>query len=84
VNCHGAKHRRAHSGGNRFTLAAIASLRAGLGELDAAALKLADEGERKAFIKALGDTLFYGSYELTMRVIRQYPDLDPSNNNSEG
>jgi precorrin-2 methylase len=58
-------------------LAAIDSLRPGLGELDLAVKELADEGERNAFIKTLGDTLFYGSYELTMHVVRQHPDLDP-------
>jgi hypothetical protein len=64
-------------------LAAIDSLRSGLGELDAVAQDLADEGERTAFIKVLGDTLFYGSYELTMQVVRQYPDLDPDRHPDE-
>jgi hypothetical protein len=58
-------------------LAAIESLKPGLGELDVVVKELVDEDERKAFIKLLGDTLFYGSYELSMHVIRQHPDLDP-------
>ena len=57
-------------------LAAIESLKPGLGEFDTVVQELADEGEHKAFVKMLGDTLFYGSYELSMQVIRQHPDLD--------
>ena len=58
-------------------LAAIDRLAPGFNEIDAATLEIADENERREFRKTLGDAIGLVAYELTMKVVRQYPDLDP-------
>jgi hypothetical protein len=58
-------------------LAAIDHLGPGFNEIDAATLEIVDENERRDFRKTLGDAIGLVAYELTMKVVRQYPDLDP-------
>jgi len=58
-------------------LAAIEGLAPGFNEIDAATMEITDEGERREFRKTLGDAIGLVAYELTMKVVRQYPDLDP-------
>lgn len=36
-----------------------------------------DEGERKEIRKTLAQAMQLLAYDLVMRVVRQYPDLDP-------
>jgi len=58
-------------------LAAIELLAPGFNEIDAATLEISDESERREFRRTLGDAMGLVAYELTMKVVRQYPDLDP-------
>jgi len=47
-----------------------------LGALDALSLKIADEDERRAFRRRLGEIM--GLYaDMLVSVLREYPDLDP-------
>jgi hypothetical protein len=59
------------------SLAAIDLLEPGFNEIDAATLEMTDECERREFRRTLGDAIRLVAYELTMKVVHQYSDLDP-------
>ena len=44
--------------------------------LEALSVKIADDDERKAFRRHLGEVMI-GYVDIQMSIVRQYPDLDP-------
>lgn len=59
-------------------LAAIEAMTSpALNELDSASWNISQEAERKAFRTKLASAMALVSYDMTLAIVRQYPDLDP-------
>lgn len=46
-------------------------------EITSLTYEIGDEAERRAFRRSVAEAMHILSFDLVMRIVRQYPDLDP-------
>lgn len=58
-------------------LAALRRLDSSSDEITSLTYRIDDEAERRAFRRRVAEAMHILSFDLVMRIVRQFPDLDP-------